>query len=65
MGKLSRFFGLSARHEELETRLLIREYRSLLVDDMVDDDSETELRARLREVSGELCALGYRHRGGS
>lgn len=62
MGRLSQFFRLSARHEELETKLLNHEYRSLLMDDHDDDSGETELRARLFEVSEELSSLGHRHR---
>ena len=64
MGKLRHFLRLSARHEELEAKLLMHEYRSLLMDDHDHDGSETELRARLSEVSEELSSLGRRHRWG-
>ncbi len=62
MGRLRRFLRLSERHEELETKLVMHEFRSLLMDDQIDDGSEAELRARLFEVSDELSSLGHRYR---
>ncbi|MEZ2129700.1 MULTISPECIES: hypothetical protein [unclassified Sinorhizobium] len=60
MGRLHRFFRLSERRKDLETMLLIHEYRALLVDDQIDDGSETELRTKLGEVSDELLSLWHR-----
>lgn len=61
MAKLRHFFRLSALHDDLETKLLVQEYRSLLSEDRIDDRSE-ELRERLFAVSDELSSLGHRHR---
>ncbi|AVA23746.1 hypothetical protein [Rhizobium sp. NXC24] len=61
MGRLRHFFRLSALRDDLETRLLVREYRLLLLDDHFDDGTDSELRARCAELSNELCSGRYRH----
>jgi hypothetical protein len=62
MSRLRHFFRLSALRDDLETRLLVREYRSLLVDDHFDDGTEKELRSTFLEVSDEISSHRYRHR---
>ncbi|MFT4182537.1 MAG: hypothetical protein QM636_11550 [Rhizobium sp.] len=62
MGRLRHFFRLSARRDDLETRLLVREYRSLLSDDHFDDDTDTELQSACAEVSDEISSRRFRHR---
>ncbi|MBB3610381.1 hypothetical protein [Rhizobium sp. BK602] len=62
MGRLRHFLRLSALRDDLETRLLVREYRSLLSDDHFDDGTDMELRSTCAEVSDEISANRYRHR---
>jgi hypothetical protein len=64
MAKLRHFFRLSALRDDLEARLLVREYRSLLTDDHFDDGTEKELRSTFDEVSNEISSHRYRHRPG-
>lgn len=62
MGRLRHFLRLSALRDDLETRLLVREYRSLLSDDPFDDGMDTELQSTCAEVSDEISSHRYRHR---
>ncbi|MDS7594219.1 hypothetical protein [Agrobacterium tumefaciens] len=52
--KLHRFFRLTALRDDLERRLLVHEYRSLLTDDPSGDSGLSDVRERLFEVSSEL-----------
>jgi len=60
--KLHRFFRLSALRDDLERRLLVQEYRSLLTDDLMGDTGMSDVRDRLFEVSGELTSVRSRCR---
>lgn len=60
MGRLRRFLRLSRVRDDLESRLLLHEYRCLLNEDLADDGSGSELQTRLREVSREIFLLGRR-----
>ena len=51
--------ALSAAEQDLEHKLLLQEYRGLLVDDF-DNEVENALRARLRHVSMERMKLSRR-----
>ena len=57
MVKLRQFFRLSILREDLETRLLREEYRSLLLDDHIDDGQESEIRLRLSDVSRQISSF--------
>ncbi|ARQ14281.1 hypothetical protein NXC12_PE00687 (plasmid) [Rhizobium etli] len=61
MGRLRHFLRLCAQRDDLETRLLVREYRLLLLDDHLDDGTDRELRARCAELSNEISSGRYRH----
>ena len=62
MGRLRQFFRLSALRDELETRLLAREYRSLLLDDHFEDGTDRELQSTYAELTIEISSRQYRHR---
>lgn len=62
MGRLRQFFRLSALRDELETRLLAREYRSLLLDDHFEDGTDRELQSTCAELTIEISSRQYRHR---
>lgn len=57
MGRLRRFLRLSTVRDDLESRLLVHEYRCLLNEDLVSDGSEGELRASLRDISKDILLL--------
>jgi hypothetical protein len=61
MGRLRHFFRLSAQRDDLETRLLVREYRLLLQDDHFDDGIDKELQSKCDELSTEISSRRYRH----
>ncbi|KZS50575.1 hypothetical protein [Rhizobium anhuiense] len=62
MGRLRQFFRLSALRDDLETRLLAREYRSLLLDDHFEDGTDRELQSTCAELTIEISSRQYRHR---
>jgi len=62
MGRLRQFFRLSALRDDLETRLLAREYRSLLLDDHFEDGTDRELQSTYAELTIEISSRQYRHR---
>ncbi len=62
MGRLRQFFRLSAQRDDLETRLLVREYRSLLLDDPFEDGTDKELQSKCAELTTEISSRRYRHR---
>jgi hypothetical protein len=62
MGRLRHFFRLSALRDDLETRLLVREYRFLFLDDHFDDGTDKELQSKCAEISTEISSRRYRHR---
>ncbi|MBY3125540.1 hypothetical protein [Rhizobium laguerreae] len=61
MGRLRQFFRLSALRDDLETRLLAREYRSLLLDDHFEDGTDKELQSKCAELTIEISSRRYRH----
>ncbi|MGR9146009.1 hypothetical protein ACU8MP_27190 (plasmid) [Rhizobium leguminosarum] len=56
MGRLRQFFRLSALRDDLETRLLAREYRSLLLDDHFEDGTDKELQSKCAELTIEISS---------
>ncbi|MBB4292223.1 hypothetical protein GGE16_004299 [Rhizobium leguminosarum] len=62
MGRLRQFFRLSALRDDLETRLLAREYRALLLDDHFEDGTDRELQSRCADLCSEISSRHYRHR---
>ncbi|ANP89282.1 hypothetical protein [Rhizobium leguminosarum] len=62
MGRLRQFFRLSALRDDLETRLLAQEYRSLLLDDHFEDGTDKELQSKCAELTIEISSHHYRHR---
>ena len=62
MGRLRHFFRLSALRDDLETRLLAQEYRSLLLDDHFEDGTDKELQSKCAELPTEIYLRRYRHR---
>ncbi|TIX87218.1 hypothetical protein [Rhizobium sp. P44RR-XXIV] len=62
MGRLRHFFRLSAERDDLETRLLLREFRSLFLDDHFEDDTEKELQSKCAELSTAISSRRFRHR---
>jgi len=61
MGRLRQFFRLSALRDDLETRLLAREYRSLLLDDHFEDGTDEELQSKCAELTIEISSRRYRY----
>jgi hypothetical protein len=61
MGRLRQFFRLSALRDDLETRLLAQEYRSLLLDDYFEDGTDKELQSKYAELTIEISSRRYRH----
>ncbi|UIJ82195.1 hypothetical protein [Rhizobium leguminosarum] len=61
MGRLRQFFRLSALRDDLETKLLAREYRSLLLDDHFEDGTDKELQSKCAELTIEISSRRYRH----
>ncbi|MBY3090200.1 hypothetical protein HFO72_05075 [Rhizobium laguerreae] len=61
MGRLRQFFRLSALRDDLETRLLAREYRALLLDDHFEDGTDEELQSKCAELTIEISSRRYRH----
>lgn len=57
MVKLRHFLRLSSLHEDLEARLLREEFRSLLLDDHIDDGQQSEIRLRLSDVSRQMSSF--------
>ncbi|WP_267552125.1 hypothetical protein [Rhizobium rhizogenes] len=62
MGRLRHFFRLSAERDELETRLLLREFRSLFLDDHFEDGTDKELQSKCAELSTAISSRRFRHR---
>jgi hypothetical protein len=61
VGRLHHFFRLSAKRDEIEKKLLVQEYRMLLLDDHVDDGTSSELQSKCVELSHEMGSHRRRH----
>jgi hypothetical protein len=62
MGRLRQFFRLSVQRDDLETRLLLREFRSLFLEDHFEDGTDSELQSKYAELSTAISARRFRHR---
>lgn len=62
MGRLRQFFRLSAQRDDLETRLLLREFRSLFLEDHFEDGTDRELQSKCTELSTAISSRRFRHR---
>lgn len=62
LNRLRSFFRLAGLRDDIETRLLAREYRRLLLDDHFDDLIDSELHSQHAELCAEISSPRYRHR---
>jgi hypothetical protein len=62
MARLRHFFRLSAQRDDVETRLLAQEFRSLFLEDHLEDGMEKELQSKSAELSMTISSPRFRHR---
>lgn len=62
MAKPRHFFRLSTQRDDVETRLLAQEFRSLFLDEHFEDGTEKELQSKCAELSATISSHRFRHR---
>ncbi|MGV1794451.1 hypothetical protein GR212_30485 [Rhizobium lusitanum] len=62
MARLRHFFRLSAQRDDIETKLLLREFSALFLEDPFEDGTDKELRAKCAELSAAISSRRFRHR---